>query len=170
MTEPTGGTAAKTEPKRRRKIVLAVVLTLVAWQVFSYLLWAEPTMPVAGLRNLADHGFLKSRKWIYLPAASLSPSQRRALGGEVRKFVPVVYENPADIPTGSILTDPGRPGLIAYRDGISFDWNTEWVVPFCMRGQANHYVSGTGAEWHDAMYLWLLGRWVKVWTFSRTMA
>jgi uncharacterized protein YbdZ (MbtH family) len=52
-----------------------------------------------------------------------------------------------------------------YRQGCLLEWKREWSALFFMRCDSSWWVSGVGAMGRSDLFVWLLGRWWRVWNF-----
>lgn len=80
----------------------------------------------------------------------------------------------ADLPAGYLeshrkMIAQGRK-LAAFKDGMAFTWKLDRGGPFWMKCTSQHWVSGTGAEWRTDLFIWALGKWIRVHNFRHTMA
>jgi hypothetical protein len=60
--------------------------------------------------------------------------------------------------------------LVGLKGGMEFNWKLEGRGPFWMRCTARCYMSHTGAEQRTDLYIWVLGRWFRVWNYGHAMA
>jgi len=60
--------------------------------------------------------------------------------------------------------------ITAYKDGVRLGWEPVWRVPFAMKCRASSWVSTQGAVSREDVYVWLFGRWVRVWNVYRVVA
>ena len=127
---------------RRRTVrrVFAVVLGL-------YLLglaWGYVRLPWAAMKSLADFELIVESPAISYAKLDLSEAQRQYLD---RKLPPSVH--------GAV------PRI---------EVSVRWYAVAVARVESSHYVSPTGAEWMDALYVCVFGAWVPVYTFWHVMA
>ncbi|MCK6472995.1 MAG: hypothetical protein L6R28_14730 [Planctomycetes bacterium] len=60
--------------------------------------------------------------------------------------------------------------LVGFTDGIEVAWSLDASGLFWMRCSSSHYVGSTGAEHGTDVFVWLLWRWVRVYSFGHSMA
>ena len=79
-----------------------------------------------------------------------------------------------DLPPGYLETyrkdiEQGRK-LAGFADGMSFKWKLDQRGLFCMKCTSAHWMSGMGAENRSDFFIWILGRWLRVWNYHHAMA
>ena len=126
---------------RRRKILLLVLIGY----AFG-LAWGQLRLPVAAVKGLADYPLLRDK-----PIVSASDEQLQMLA--IQKWYLKRFMNVVD------GTDPPR---------ISADVRWNWGI--VARVRSGHYVSSTGAEELDGLYVCFFGAWLRVYSFSHAMS
>ena len=127
--------------KLRQRIVIGVLgLYLVG------LGWGYLRLPWAAIKSLRDYKLIRDASAVSLRPAgiSLSSAQRRYLA----RALPVSSTTVAPI--------------------ISVE--VDWYAVVCARVRSGHYISSTGAERRDCLYLCLFGAWIPLHTYSEQMA
>ena len=59
---------------------------------------------------------------------------------------------------------------VGYKDGCLLGWKCQGAGLFWMRSNSFHYRSELGAGGCEDLYIWLLGRWWRVWNFRCVVA
>jgi len=85
-----------------------------------------------------------------------------------------LLKNRIDLPSGYLEScrkdiEPGRK-LVGYTQGMSFKWKLDRRGLFWMKSTSTHWISGTGAEHRSDLFIWFLGRWLRVWNYQHAMA
>lgn len=111
--------------KKAKKILVGagIVFVLAAIvQITTYGLFAERTMPRAGLRSLYDYPLIAQSKFVLVEPwtwRKLSEVHQAELAGELTKDGQKLYRNFDDLPESSMMTEPlpedELARLIAYR-------------------------------------------------------
>lgn len=112
---------------------------------FLGLAWGQLRLPVATVKSLADYPLLREK------GMSASDEQLQMLA--IQKWYLKRFLNVAD------GTNPPR---------ISVD--VRWNCGIVARVHSHHYISPEGAEWLDGLYVCIFGAWLRVYSFSHTMA
>jgi hypothetical protein len=126
---------------KRRRIILLLVVGYVLG-----LVWGQVRLPFAAVKSLSDYRLLRE-----MPLVSTSEDhlQMSAIQKWYLKRAMKLVEG----------TGPPR---------ISADVKWNWGV--VARVRSGHYISSTGAESLDGLYLCVFGAWVQVYGFGHEMA
>lgn len=125
---------------KRRKIILLLLVIYLLG-----LVWGQLRLPVAAIKSLADYPMLRDKV--------LSVSEDRLQMLPIQKWYLKRFMNVVD-------------GTNVPRVSAGITWN--WGI--VARVHSGHYMSSTGAEGVDALYVCVFGAWLRVNTFSRVMA
>jgi hypothetical protein len=126
---------------RRRKIIL---LLLIGYALG--LVWGQVRLPVAAVKSLDDYSLLRGETVVSASDEQLQMSAMQKW--YLKRFLHVA--------------DGANPPQIS----ATVKWN--WGI--VARVRSGHYISPTGAEWLDGLYVCLFGSWLRVYSFSHAMA
>jgi len=65
--------------------------------------------------------------------------------------------------------DEGRK-LVGYKNGVSLGWKLQSRGLFWMKCEASLWISNTGGGHSSDLFVWVLGRWVRVYNFHRAVS
>lgn len=122
--------------------IMRVVLILYTLGV----LWGQMRLPFVAVKNLSDYDLLMDK-----PVISASDKELQML--EIQKWY---LQRSMKLPNG---TEP--PSISA---------EVIWNLGIIARVRSGHYISSQGAESIDGLYFCVFGAWIRVYTFSHTMA
>lgn len=130
---------------RIRKRILVAVLVVGSLYVGG-LAWGYPRLAWAAIENLGDHELVTAADDVTIDWARSSISRSQAV-----YLLQHLRESP----------NPTIP-----RIHVTVSWNASVFA----RVNAGVYVSPTGAEWKDTLFVCVFGVWVPVYTFSVVQA
>ena len=104
-------------------------------------------LPFAALASLADYDLLADEALIYTDASRLEVSTIQRWW--IKRSLPNLAEGES-VPKVSV--------------------RVKWNLLLLARVQSGHYMSPTGAEGRDCLYIWCLGVWIPAYDFSHEMA
>lgn len=104
-------------------------------------------LPMAALSDLADYDILANSTTIYAKPSKLKVSNIQQWWIKTRM--------------GNVSKGDSAPRIHV---------ETKWYMLFCARVNTGHYISSTGAESKDTLYLWFFGAWIPIYNFGHLMA
>jgi len=181
--------------RRTAIAVLAGIAGLATAQIGSYWLLAQNSMPLVAVphRMVSSPEFICVDRRTWRP---LTEPQRAALERALLLKAPKLYHSMLEVPkeqTSFRATTPKdaasyddaikrgySPELLedwrlaieagrevtSLKGGVRIHWALKRKGLFWMRSSSGEWISTTGAEGRDELHLWVLGFWVKVWTYG----
>jgi hypothetical protein len=124
----------------KRRILIGVLALYVLGLGWGYL-----RLPWAAIRSLRDYGIIAAAPAVsFSDKLDVSPAQRWYLERSLTESpVPVVPRVEAEV---------------------------RWNALVIARVHSGYFVSGTGAEWRDSLYVCVFGAWLPVYNFFQAMA
>jgi|GEM_PF-7113695 len=158
------------------KVVVVVgvlaVLELTTWALFGR------TQQVLTLLELSGGGWggpPPAFTWMCVRRGTwdaMTPKQRNAVEKHLRAKRVVLYTDRNDIPDDKVMwrDQNGERRWSGYKDGSRNSCGIKSDIPCCFRGHFGNSTGDHGGYWSEGLFIWVFGRWVKVWSGRTIMA
>ena len=160
---------------KRISLTLAVLVLLL--QVVTYVLWA----PEALGRRLVLHsmsGFQGGPPtFSYMVIGNsamdqLSDRQQNGVRETLKTWGTTLVHHRDELPAKHkhYETRNGKSRFLGYQDASENHWVLHFRIPFCVHASYGNHTGPLGAYHTEGLFVWLLGRRVKVWSGPTIMA
>ena len=161
-----------------RKKALVVVGVLLLLQIVTYGLFGSPKKALT-LLEVSGGGWAgppPKFQWVCIEGKTwqpMTPRQQKAVEKRLRRKGIKLYNSSDDMPDENNIWGEEKEGerqWFGYAGGSINNWSIESEWPFCFHARFGNYLSPQGGYWSEGVFVWILGRWVKVWSGDTIMA
>jgi hypothetical protein len=165
--------------RRKWRIAAVIVVSALVLQVVTYLLFAEGGMIRTVERYLPQYTHYSTDphfRWVCVgdrTAMSFSHRQRATMDRALKRHFEAVYwGRDAILPVYmNWHTDhDGKKYLIHVQDGCIIEWSVVARGPLWFTGSYGDWEGSEAAMGRGVTFIWVLGRWWKVWTHGAVIS
>lgn len=160
------------------KKALIVAVGVLLLEVVTYGLFGSPKKALT-LLEVSGGGWegpppnfqwmcIESKTW-----QAMTPRQQKAVETRLRRKGIKLYKNRDGMPDENTIWSEEKEGerqWIGYAGGSKNNWSIESEWPFCFHARFGNSTGNQGGYWSEGVFIWIFGRWVKVWSGDTIMA
>lgn len=151
--------------RSKKKLIILISTCILIIQTLTYLLSSPQSISSIALKLTPEHTHFsddRAFKWICLRSSGSDTFDKQLIKQFKEKYS-VVYEDVDQIPP-KLSTKDSEGRWLGFKDGFIFSFNIKSEGLFWMKVTHGDLVGSLAGSSSEHLYIWILGKWVKVYT------